>query len=908
MMRRILLALTLCGLCLTNYSQEPGQEQSPEPQRSITQPGLFGKVVDNKTNKGIEAASVQIFGARSRSARRAPVSATPNNQAGDSTVPASAAPINASGATPNNPPDAAPINTSGDSPAPSSTSSPQPQTHDSLLAGMLTRANGEFSFPNLPLPDSFTVIITALGYADNNQPVALPENYRNSWNLDLGNIKLVTESDLLGSVTVVAHKPTLQMGIDRRVFNVDKSLTSTGGTAVDVMRNIPSITVDPEGNVQMRNTSPQIFVDGRPTILTLEQIPADDIERVELITNPSAKFDAASSGGIINVVLKKNRRLGFNGIASIGIGAPNVLNGNLSLNVRKNKFNFFVSGNYNKSGGIARSESIRQNKSKNVITDYFNQQSENNRLRRFQNLRFGVDYFINNRNTVSITQNFVKGRFNNDEMQDQQYYNSELALTQTGLRTSENLGQFDRSVTQLNFTHNFPKTGMELTADLTYSDGNGGNRSFISNYFYLPDQSPASDANFVRNIGKNTNNNFTAQIDFVNPVSENARIEMGLRIYHQNNTNVFNAFSVDNTTETKLPLSTNVQYDETVSAAYFTYTNKIESVRYQLGLRGEYSAFNGNLVDSAQKFGYRLPLDIGSVFDGLFPSVYLSKEVGEGKEVQLNFSRRIRRPDFWQLNPFIDINDPLNIAQGNPRLRPEYVNSFELNYNHQYKKGNFLGSVYFRNNVADITRFSDTISSEQFQQLNNAAISPNAILNTFINAQYTNRMGAEFTLNHRFGKLEIIPNINLQYRKVEAEYKGLSLSNQGFNWESKLIFNYKMAAKSVVFNNLSFQFTGEYESREVIPQGRNKAEFNTNFALRKEFLKNNAASLTFAVNDVFNTNRFGQIYDTENFYQDSYRRWNVRNFRLTFSYRFGNKDFNLFGQKERRANGGRDED
>ena len=192
---------------------------------------------------------------------------------------------------------------------------------------MLTKPNGDFNFVNLALPDSFSVRITAQGFAENSKIVAMDRSDIANLGMDVGNIKLASEADLLGSVTVVAQRSALQMGIDRKIFNVDKNITSAGGTAVDVMKNIPSVTVDIEGNVLLRNSSPQIFVDGRPTILTLEQIPADDIERIELITNPSAKFDAASAGGIINVVLKKNKRLGINGMISAGIGTPGVRNG-----------------------------------------------------------------------------------------------------------------------------------------------------------------------------------------------------------------------------------------------------------------------------------------------------------------------------------------------------------------------------------------------------------------------------------------------------------------------------------------------------------------------------------------------------------------------------------------------------
>ena len=255
-----------------------------------------------------------------------------------------------------------------------------------------------------------------------------------------------------------------------------------------------------------------------------------------------------------------------------------------------------------------------------------------------------------------------------------------------------------------------------------------------------------------------------------------------------------------------------------------------------------------------------------------------------------------------------DINDPVNLRQGNPALRPEYTNSFEFNYNNTYKSGSFLGVIYYRNNQRDITQYSDTITAVQYQQLNNAAIDPNAILNTFINARSTNRLGADFTLQQKLAKnLEIVPNINMQYRKVNAVVNGNDLSNEGFSWETKLITNYKIEAKkSSLFNNLSFQVVGEYESPEVIPQGKRKEEYRVDFALRKDMFKERKGTLTFSISDVFNTQRFGTIYDTETFYQDSYRRWNVRNFRVTFSYRFGNSKFSLF--KRRSDNQIRDED
>ncbi|MEO6914854.1 MAG: outer membrane beta-barrel family protein, partial [Chitinophagaceae bacterium] len=795
--------VVIIALLATNWIIAVAQQEIIDiPQDIYQRPGraggLFGKVVEEKGNKAIPAASIQIF-----------------------------------------------VRTSG-------------STADSMVTGMLTKPNGEFAFPGINLPDSFFLRVSAIGYTEitklynrrkDKGKVASPS-------IDLGNIKLEVGAKMLGEVTVVAQRPTLTMGIDRKIFNVDKNITSAGGTAIDVMRNIPSVTVDVEGNVQLRNVSPEIFVDGRPTILTLQQIPADDIERIELITNPSAKFDAATTGGIINVVLKKNRRSGFNGIASFGIGSPSILNGNLSLNLRAGKLNFFASGNYNKSGGVGKGETKRENRKNGLATDYFNQLSETERLRKFSSIRFGADYFIDNRNTISFSQNLVKGKFSTNQNQDQQYLNKGNILYQTGKRITLSDSRFNRSNSQLNYKHTFPKAGQELTADITYNTGSGDNSSQLSNFYHYPDGSEYSAPRFVNNRGDNSNDQLTMQLDYVNPITEHSKLEMGVRGFKSNNSNLLNSFSVNNGTELKLPLSTNVQYDESVLAAYSTYSDVWKTIKYQVGLRAEYSKFNGVLIDSNRSFGYSLPLDASNIFDGLFPSLYLTKDIGNQQEVQLNFSRRVRRPSFWQLNPFIDINDPLNISQGNTNLRPEFTNSFEFNYSKQYSNGSFLGVLYFRNNKADITRYSDTISAAQLSQLGNATIEPGAILNTFINAQYTNRVGAEVTLQQKFGNFEIIPNINLQYRKVKANVGKLNLGNKGFNWESKIIMNYKLAATSKILNNTNFQLSAQYESPRVLPQGRNRRQYQTDFALRKEFLKNNAAAITFAINDVFNTNRY----------------------------------------------------
>jgi len=837
-MKKLFLLTGLYLFLQQGFAQDFPSERNNNTMR------FYGKVVDKKTVKGIEAASIQLYTYFKDTASN---------------------------------------------------------VKDSLAGGMLTRQNGDFNVENLVGTDSFRLEITAIGYKDFKLTIPFSGNGEK----DLGNIKLEQDAQFLSTVTVVGQKGVLQMDIDRKVFNVERSITSTGGTAIDVMKNIPSVSVDVDGNVTLRNNSPQIFVDGLPTILTLDQIPADQIERVELFTNPSAKFDASSRGGIINIILKKNRRAGLNGIATAGAGYPDILNGNLTLNLRQGMFNFFISGNYNQNGGIAKGYSYRTNRAADTVQNYFNQNSENERLRKFKNLRFGMDLFADNRNTITISQAFVKGNMTAAEKQSQEFLNSNKTLERTGSRIANSENENYRSNTQLSYRHKFVEQAKELGADISYNYGSSKDRANIINAFFNPDGSPYDEPAKVRNEGNNSNKQLTVQIDFIDPDGENKKLETGIRGFYNSFNSMFNSYSIqDSSGDVKLPLSNNYRYTEMVNAAYFTYTNKMRSWGYQLGLRFEHSEFKGELVDSAQKFGYSFPTGWDNLFDALFPSVFVTKNLREGEELQVNYTRRIRRPNFWQLNPYVDITDPFNLQMGNPTLQPEFTNQFEFNYSKDFENGNFLGVAYYQNSQGEITRFSDTISQEQLDRLGNAGIDPNAILNTFINAQSENTLGLELTWSQKIGKFfEFIPTVDLQYQKVNVPDR--NLSNEGFVYEGQLSLNYRIETKKPsLFNKLSFQLIGEYESSEVTAQGHTKSVYFADFALRKDFLKGNKASFVFNVNDIFNSRRFINIYDTENFYQEAFRRRNVRSFRVTFTYRFGKSDFNLF--KKNREEGNRD--
>ena len=507
---------------------------------------------------------------------------------------------------------------------------------DSIIRAKQGQSNGDFDFNDLPGVDSFRLTISSVGYQIEERMIYFGAGNENK-EADLGNLFLQTESRKMEGITISTRKPAMEMGIDRRIFSVDANLTSTGGTAIDVVKNIPSVSVDAEGNVQLRNNTPQIFIDGRPTILTLDQIPADNIDRVEIITNPSAKFDASASAGILNIILKKNRRMGLNGIATAGGGYPDIWNGGLSLNTRQGKLNFFLSGNYNQSGGISESTTFRANKSQGAIENYFNQYSDNERSRKFSSVRAGFDYFLDNRNTLTFSHNFVDGRFTNDQVQDQEYFNEGMTLERYGKRISQSRVDFKRNTSQLNFTHRFPEQGKEITGNVTYNFGKGNNLSYILNSYYNPDGSPYEDPDRVRNVSGNNGDQWTLQLDYVDPQGEDAKLEMGLRSFINVQASDFNAYSIENGSETILPLSNSISYREVVNAFYISYSNKIgSSFSYQAGLRAEQSVFDGKLLDNGSEFGYKYPNDLEGLKDALFPSLFLTKQFNDKLEMQLN--------------------------------------------------------------------------------------------------------------------------------------------------------------------------------------------------------------------------------------------------------------------------------
>ncbi|HLK28074.1 MAG TPA: TonB-dependent receptor [Puia sp.] len=846
---------------------------------------FYGKVVDTKTNKGIDGASVQLISTKFDTATK--------------------------------------------------------KMKEVPIAGMIS-TKGNFSMENLPLFGNFKLRISAIGYKLYEQKVAfdikMPKGGGGQNNAasgtdnmqqaqqalagidkDLGNIKLEADAQTLAEVTVSASKPLVSLGVDRKVYNVERDISAQGGTGLDVMKNVPSVQVDIDGNVKLRNTTPTIFVDGLPSTLTLDQIPADAIESVEIITNPGAKYDASGgTSGILNIILKKNRKAGYNGNLRAGIDERGKFNLGGDLNVKQGKLNVFASGNYGQRKSISDGTTDRYtflSPPFNTLTQY----DHNVSAGYFAFGRAGLDYFIDNRNTLSLSGVIVHGHFTpyiNSDLYVDTLTNGSVSSSSYTKRASTTDGLFNNRGGMISFKHTFPRSGQEWTANANYSYGTNKNNNDVNSTIY-----PIKDntSNFYtydqRQNGSGTNEFLTAQTDYANPITEKSKFETGLRVAARNISSVNDIGIVDNVGDViPQPLLSSVySYHDRIYAGYLTYTNAIKDFGYVLGLRGESSNYNGttnytvkeqsgNLGDTIGNFSNKYPLS-------LFPSVFISQKFGGLQELQLNYTRRIDRPSFFQLFPFTDYSDSLNLSRGNPDLKPQFTNSFELSYQKTFPKNNVLiASLYYKHTTDLITR----VQNPGKNPINDSAV----FISTFINANSSFVGGFEIISRNTITKWwDVTTNINIFTSKINSDDSSVAAVGQTYSWFGKINNTFKITKK------LTLQLSGDYTSKTVLPpggsagtssntggrgfgvsvsgnaQGYSKPTGGVDASIKYEFLKNKAASVTLSVSDIFRT-RVNDVYTYASFFtQDAFRRRDPQFFRIQFNYRFGKFDASLFKRK-----------
>ncbi len=800
-----------------------------QPRPSIGH--VFGKIVDAKSKKGVEFASVALFRAKD----------------------------------------------------------------DSLITGQLTESNGDFSLDNLPF-GKFKLKVSFLGYATLQQDVMiLPKTLEQ----DLGNIALSQDEKTLNTVTVTAEKSTIELKPDRKVFNVEKDLSARGGTGIDVMKNIPGVSTDADGNVTLRNSTPIIYVDGKPTTLTMDQIPADQIDRVEVITNPSAKFEADAAGGIINVVLKKNRQPGYNGMISAAVGTNDQYNGMALFNVREKKFGFML--NYNVNGATNRTSGYTDRKSLDSIPgnaeharSYFHQDDQLVNSRIFQTARVGFDGYINNHNTLSITQSGTFGNFTTND--NQTYYNGDSVRNHilNGNRISDQSVNFRNFTTDLSFVHTYTKPDKQWTLDFNFNHAHGGTSNVYNFSTFQPNGIPIPFDN-ISNFQSETQNGgshsnmITAQWDFEDPINSNMKLEFGFRSNFQRQ---FSNLAVTDFDSSYAPvvnsfLSNNYRTDNIVNAAYVTFSHTIKGFSYQLGLRFEQTYFNGVLLSkNDSSFSYAYPSvhsSISSILDCFFPSIMMSQKIGDKHEIQFNITRKIQRPNFRQISPFVFASDKYDYQIGNPDLRPELQNKAEINYDLTIPKLTWLSSLYGSYNQDDITQYTQVDPSDPTGQ---------TLVSSFINAKSNFRGGWENTFKISPVKgLDITADGNVFYTLIQTNVAGQEVDNHGLSYVVKGIISYKFPM------GFTGQVNGSYESPRIIAQGNTLPVYYFDCSVSKDL---GLITLNLSVSDVLNSRVYGTYYDTPTYIQTQTRRRDQRYARLGVSFKFGKMDASVFRKKPKK--------
>lgn len=777
---------------------------------------------------------------------------------------------------------------------------------DILFRAMTAAGNGDFSFEDLPVKDTYKLQISAVGYAAFEQKVSLlPPAAPGGFEKNLGKIALKTDKAQLESVTVTASVPTLKMDIDKKTFNVDKNIVSAGGTAVDVMRNVPSVQVDIDGNVKLRNATPQIYIDGRPTTLSLDQIPADAIQSVEVITNPSAKYDASGgNAGILNIVLKKNKKTGYNGNLMAGVDRRGGFNAGGNINVREGKVNFSAAGMVNSMRNRATGTTDRQTFG-DLPTHVFQNNVDNNNGA-FEFGRIGLDYYVSNNTTLSLSGVKVHGAFKPNSSITSDSLDIGKDLMNYNTRQTNSSRTFNASGLQAGMVHNYKKAGKQWTADGNYFGGNHGGTALYNTMYY------DNSGNFQNNtlqqqLSSGKLSFLTVQTDYTNPLTAKTKLEAGLRAQMRKTSNNMDNYNQDSTGSfIKNPSATNdYKNSDNVYAAYATITSSVKNFGYQLGLRAESSNYKGDVTNVGQHFENKYPIS-------LFPSVFLSQKLKNSQELQLNYSRRINRPNFFQLIPYTDSTDITNITRGNPDLVPEFTNSFELSYSKTFSTNNsLLFSVYYKHTDNLITRYLDSAYSTDAKLY---------LINTYVNASSSYNYGAELTLVNNIKKWwDLTTNLNLYESKINTSNLNQPSQAALVSWFGKVNNSFKLP------KNFSIQLSGDYQSKANLPvtgnqqqmgppgmqaqsssQGYIKAFWGVDVAFRKAFLKNNAASFTLSFNDIFRTRFNEQISQSSFFYQDYYRLNNPQMVKLSFTYRFGKMDVSVFKRQNTKSTGTQD--
>ncbi|WP_129020281.1 TonB-dependent receptor domain-containing protein [Edaphocola flava] len=677
---------------------------------------------------------------------------------------------------------------------------------------------------------------------------------------DLGSVYLKATAVGLKEVTVTADQNQMSLKIDKRVFNVAADLNNQGANATEVLQNIPSITVDAEGNVSLRGSqNVRILIDGKlsgfaSSADALQQLQSDMIDKIEVITNASARYDAQGESGIINIILKKNQKAGFNGSVTLRTGYYPDHGVGINANYRTGKFNFF--GSYTLSRREHPGTSYTDQRVQNADTGFaYHQDYRHERKKWGNNGSFGFDYMINDKNTLSVTASVRSGLGNNVYYRTYENYDLNNTLLSTDQRDEANREMEDLFEGSIAYTRKFNKPGMEWKTELKGFRDQDYERS---NYTETSTRYAQTELEYSKTYV--TEQNLLLQSDLTIPFAKDGKVELGGRSQNRYFLNEFR-FGEMNAGNWETPQAFNDDFDyvEKVHAGYVMASNTFGKLGMQAGLRGEYSDIRTRQQSQGQwnKKEYM----------NWFPSAAISYQYSKQKTFQLSYSRRINRPGQWDLMPFMKFGDNREMRVGNPNLNPEYTDALEFSFMQNWDKGSLLSSVYYRKTTDKIERMASYGSD-------------GIIYRIPLNVADRNAYGLELNGNYTLSSwARVTSGFNFFKEVVFGTYQNQHFEVNNFSWTNRTSFNFTLPQRWRI------QVSGNYEAPKVNPQGRSLAVYFADFGMTKDILRSKA-TIGLNVNDVFNTRKWRSITETAEIYSESMFQWRPRSIRLVFNYRF----------------------
>ncbi len=754
----------------------------------------------------------------------------------------------------------------------------------SAVSGGISNSNGDFDLRELPL-GRYSVRFEFMGY----DPLTIDDiqlTPRTSVEKHLGNVFMLPATLEGGTVEVIGERSLMSLTIDKRIFNVEKSLTSEGHSAIEVLEQIPSVDVDMDGVISLRGSSNvRILIDGKPSGLSnednsalLEQIPSSTISTVEIITNPSAKYDPDGMSGIINVVLKQNRLKGLTGSIGTGFADPDRYNLNGQINFRDKKLNI--------SSMLAYRTDRRNVGGTNYMTTYdqstrdiltvLDQLSDGYRIFDSYTGRLNATYSLNQLNKISAGLMLSQRTRNFEELITYKSGSNANNLIPIYQRLAQSENNSESITYTLGWEKNFNREGQELKIDFRQTQnqtdeiGNHLQNEYFSNLDSFEVQiTTRDDERYTRTI----------QLDYIHPLGEDQKLEFGLKSIETHMDNLFTSITQTDTDSSWIDnndLNTHFLFDEGIYAGYLTYSQKIGLLGFQTGVRVEKARTESDVfVDSI----------FVNEYQSLFPSVHLNYTLAPQRDVQVSYSRRVNRPRVRSIVPITNYYDPLNIRTGNPELLPEYIDSYEINYS-QFSKGiSFNTGLYYRQ-INDLMRRYKEL---EFIDGNTVSVT------TFKNFDTGHSYGAEAMINAKpWEPLKLMISGNVTRTVIDETGLEADINTSSFGYFLRGTATYS------AFPSTDIQLFTMYRSPREIAQGSMSDMLFANLSVKHKFWENKG-SLSLQVSDLFNSRRFEYNLTTDTFEQTRERTFSNRYIKLNFSYKFGKF---VDTQRQRGSNGG----